>query len=79
MRLERPKEVEKARYRSDHDALSAMGKKGAEAAAITRVIAKDRKEQELEDLTRKLAEVYTLSPEGDVLPPELPSDDEIVH
>lgn len=77
MNLEgKPREVKEALEHHDHDALSAMGKKGAEVAALNRSVEKVLKEEEKDKLARAIAELYSLSPEGDVLPPDVQQEDE---
>ena len=78
----KPKEVKEALNHHDHDALRAMGKKGAEHAAINRSVEKVLREEEKEKLAHAIAKLYSLSPEGDVLPPiEVLEEDgqQIVH
>ena len=71
--FEKPREVQDARKRGDHDALSAMGTKGGINAGLLR---KDRKMQEEAMLDERIAElerVAHIDENGDVLPP-LPPD-----
>jgi hypothetical protein len=65
-----PDDVKKKILSGDHDTLSAMGKKGARAAADTRAERKIlRKTRALEDRL-DAARRGSLSNEGDVLPPD---------
>ena len=64
-RREIPKEVQDARMRGDHDALRCMARVGGNHNAALRLFDKV-KDQEVVDEQSKL---YTLTPEGDVLPP----------
>ncbi len=66
----RPKGVQEARYHDDRAALSAMGRKGAEAAARTRALREVKKQDDLAEITREQARLLSLSSEGDVLPPD---------
>ena len=50
--------------------LKAMAAAGGRAAAETRALNKARKQAELDELTTRQARSYSLSPEGDVLPPD---------
>lgn len=69
-KMERPPEVKDALYRADHDALSRMGRKGALAAEETKRLKKAEKEARLQEAAAAQAEVLSLSPDGDVLPPD---------
>lgn len=60
-----PEEVRKARIRGDRDALSRMGRMGGQHGAILR----DLHKKDLEGIAAEQAKLYTISPEGDVLPP----------
>lgn len=67
---EKPKRVEDALRHADHDALSAMGRKGAERAAFYRFLREQaRNKKALEDALAR-AQVETLNDTGDVLPPD---------
>lgn len=77
MRLEGiPKEVQKAQIEENHGALSAMGHVGAEHAALNRIIAKVRKAEAIAERIQELAKVETVSPDGEVLPPDDPNSAE---
>lgn len=65
-----PRQVRKARLEGDHDALSAMGKKGGKQAAENRAFEKAERTEELEKLRIAIAKIYSLSPDGEILPPE---------
>lgn len=69
-RIPKPPDVQRAVFVDDHATLSAMGRKGAEAAALNRDIEKAIRTKEIEDAVAAQAKLYSLSPEGDVLPPE---------
>ncbi len=71
-----PKQVQEARYRDDHKALSAMGRKGAKVAAENRELRKILKQEMIDEAAREQAKFLSLSPEGDVLPPEPDTTDE---
>ena len=62
--------VKKARLAGDHEALSRMGKKGGEQAAIKRALRKEALERRLKELALEEAKLYSVSPEGDILPPD---------
>ncbi len=66
----KPKQVQEARYHDDRKALSAMGRKGARIAAENRELQKIRKQKIVEEVAAEQAKFLTLSPEGDVLPPD---------
>lgn len=70
MRLERPEKVRTAQIKGDHRALSVMGKKGGEHAAINRDLKKAKEEEWLREAAIEQAKLLSLSPEGDVLPPD---------
>jgi len=77
MRLEgRPEGVKNARLMDDRQALRAMGRKGAESAARNRAIQEAEHAKEIENLALEQSRLYSLSPEGDVLPPEEPTPTE---
>jgi hypothetical protein len=69
---ERPPEVKKAMLKGDKEALSAMGKAGArkkdEKAAALEEFDIYKREQAAEEAARN-PEPYTVSEDGDVLPP----------
>ena len=70
MNFEKPKEVREAQLKNDLPALRRMGKKGGENAAFNRDLRKAKKQEELKKLALEQARSYTISPEGDVLPPD---------
>lgn len=62
--------MRKAQFEGDHDALSAMGKKGGKQAAENRSVENAERAEELEKLRVAIAKIYSLSPDGEILPPE---------
>ncbi|MDP2655441.1 MAG: hypothetical protein Q8P17_02815 [bacterium] len=72
--MERPKQVQDARKHADHDALSRMGRKGSKVAAENRALLKANEEYVraamIAEAVMERAKVQTISPEGDVLPPD---------
>ncbi len=71
-----PKQVQEARYRDDRKALSAMGRKGAKVAAENRELQRILKQEMIDEAARAQAKLLSISPEGDVLPPEPDTTDE---
>ena len=69
-KTERPPEVRDALRHADHDALSNMGRKGAEHAALNRALRKEEDKKRLQEAALEQAKLLSLSPEGDVLPPD---------
>ncbi|MBU6214667.1 hypothetical protein KGM48_02375 [Patescibacteria group bacterium] len=68
-----PSEVQEARKKGDKKKLAALGRAGgrasAEARAISKILDAERRERLLEEV-RKVGEgIYSVSPDGDVLPP----------
>ena len=69
----KPNAVQQARYHGDHEALKAMGRKGAEQAAINRElrkIAEEKHREEIAEAMRAQALLYKTDGNGDVLPPD---------
>ncbi|MBU6491114.1 hypothetical protein KGQ25_03135 [Patescibacteria group bacterium] len=69
--FEKPREVRKAQLEDNRAALSRMGKKGAENAARNRVLRKEIQKERLREIAIEKAREETISPDGDVLPPDL--------
>ena len=67
--LEKPEKVKKAQLAGDHEALSRMGRKGREHGTILQILHKEDRQGVAEEIVREQAKLYTISPEGDVLPP----------
>ncbi len=65
-----PKQVANALHYADHDALSRMGKVGAKHAAMNRAFRKEEEEEKLQEAALEQAKLLSLSPDGDVLPPD---------
>ncbi len=73
MKEGKPDAVQQARYHGDHEALKAMGRRGAEQAAINRElrrIAEERRREDLAAAMRAQGELYKTDEDGDVLPPD---------
>ena len=68
-RREVPKEVQEARIRGDHQALSQMGRIGGEHAAALKLIEKKKGMQHSVEAALHEATMGEISSEGDVLPP----------
>ncbi len=66
----RPKKVIEAIQGDDHEALSAMGKKGAAHAAFKRELKDVRKAEEREKMVEEQSGLYSMDEEGNILPPE---------
>ncbi len=73
-KMERPDFVRKAIIEGDRETLSALGKKGAEVSLSHRQqredLRKALKAEEAVRVARERAELETISPDGDVLPPD---------
>lgn len=65
-----PRQVRKAQIEGNHEALRAMGKKGGKQAAENRSVENAERAEELEKLRIAIAKIYSLSPDGEILPPE---------
>lgn len=63
-------EVKRAMSEGDYDTLSAMGREGGRRAALNNAVRKILRIEALERLAFEQGKLYTLSSEGDVLPPE---------
>ncbi len=71
MRTERrPKQVEDARRSGNHDALSRMGRKGAIVSAESKRLQKEEEERIERDALLEQSKLYSVSEDGDVLPPD---------
>ena len=65
-----PEIVRQAMLRGDHQALSEMGRTGAEHAAILRQLKKEDGKHRTLEVELEKAQTEEVSPEGDVLPPD---------
>ena len=65
-----PKKVQEARYQGNAGALRAMGKIGGRHSALNRARRKVEREEQVQDAIAEGAKLYSVSPEGDVLPPD---------
>lgn len=69
-----PEKVRLAKLRGDKEALSAMGKVGGKKGSSHRVqledLRKAEKERRIAEMTKEQQALYSVSEEGDVLPPE---------
>ncbi len=76
MRLEgRPEGVKKAQFADNRAALSAMGRKGAKEAAVTRAERKEEEERAILEIKLANARLGRETDEGDIQPP----DPETIH
>lgn len=65
----KPEQVKKALLEENRRALSNMGRKGAEQANLTRILREAKKATMIEDAVEQEKQ-YTISEDGDVLPPD---------
>ena len=65
----KPRRVKEAIFRHDHEALKRMGHKGAEKRALKKEIVDAERKEQIRDAVSAQIESYTISPEGDILPP----------
>lgn len=72
--MDKPKQVKDAQLRADHEALSAMGRKGAESRKLNEDLRKARREEDLRERMAELARTESVE-DGEVLPPKPPTDD----
>ncbi len=68
--MEKPEKVRRAQLAGDSEALSRMGSKGRKHGAILQKLHKKDREGVVDEIVREQAKLYTVSPEGDVLPPD---------
>lgn len=67
--MEKPEKVRRAQLAGDREALSKMGRMGGQHADILNKLHKKDRRGAAEEIVREQAKLYTISPEGDVLPP----------
>ncbi|NNM83976.1 hypothetical protein HKL94_02050 [Candidatus Parcubacteria bacterium] len=67
--------MKKAQFEDNRAALSAMGRKGAKEAAVTRAQRREEKERTLLEIKLANARLGKETDEGDIQPP----DPEVVH
>ena len=67
--MEKPEKVRRAQLAGDSEALSRMGRTGGRHADILNKLHKKDRQGIAEEIVREQAKLYTISPDGDVLPP----------
>ncbi len=67
--MEKPEKVKRAQLAGDSEALSRMGRTGGRHADILNKLHKKDRKEIADEIVREQAKLYTLSQEGDVLPP----------
>ena len=70
MHIEKPREVRAAQLRQDYKALSEMGKKGAARRLQLKEVRDVLRGELAEEQMRESGKYYSISPEGDILPPD---------
>ena len=67
--MEKPEKVRRAQLAGDSEALSRMGRVGREHGTILQNLHKKDRKEIADEIVGEQAKLYTLSQEGDVLPP----------